>query len=150
MVLTASRYLRLLALPLLLLGSASALAEGLDKSRIDAAARTFMERTSAPGLAVGIVTPDGAEVFCYGVASKETGMPVDERTLFEVGSISKTFTVALASYAAETGAIQWDAVPGRYIPELKDSALDRVSLLDSRPTRLGYAPAITRRREDRR
>lgn len=130
MVLTARRYLRMLALPLLLLGSATALAEGLDKSRIDAAARTFMERTSAPGLAVGIVTPDGAKVFCYGVASKETGTPVDERTLFEVGSISKTFTVALASYAAETGELQWDAAPGRYIPEPKDSALDRVSLLN--------------------
>ncbi|KQP60633.1 class C beta-lactamase [Methylobacterium sp. Leaf466] len=130
MVLTARRYLRLLALPLLLLGSASALAEGLDKSRIDAAARTFMERTSAPGLAVGIVTPDGAKVFSYGVASIETDTPVDERTLFEVGSISKTFTVALASYAAEIGALQWDAAPGRYIPELKDSALDRVSLLN--------------------
>jgi beta-lactamase class C len=114
----------------LLLGAAPALAQVPNKSSIDAAARTFMERTSAPGLAVGIVTPDGAKVFSYGVASKETGTPVDERTLFEVGSISKTFTVALAAYAAETGALKWDAAPGRYIPELRDGTLDRVSLLN--------------------
>lgn len=124
------RHLRLLSLPLLLLGIAPAFAQVPDKSSIDAAARTFMERTKAPGLAVGIVTPDGAKVFSYGVASKEAGTPVNERTLFEVGSISKTFTVALAAYAAETGALRWDASPGRYIPELKDSALDQVSLLN--------------------
>jgi beta-lactamase class C len=130
MALKARRHLRLLSLTLLLLGTAPGFAQVPDKSSIDAAARTFMERTSAPGLAIGIVTPDGAKVFSYGVASKETGTPVDERTLFEVGSISKTFTVALAAYAAETGALRWDASPGRYIPELRDSALDQVSLLN--------------------
>jgi beta-lactamase class C len=89
-----------------------------------------MEHTHAPGLAVGIVTPEGAKVFSYGVASKETGSPVDERTLFEVGSISKTFSVALAAYAAQTGVLDWNAAPGRYIAELKGSALDQVSLLN--------------------
>lgn len=130
MALAARRHLRLLSLPLFLMGTAPVLAEGPDKSLIDAAARTFMERTSAPGLAVGIVTPDGARVFSYGVASKETGTPVDDSTLFEIGSISKTLTVALAAYAAETGALRWDAAPGRYITVLKASALDRVSLLN--------------------
>ncbi|MBM0207219.1 serine hydrolase [Micromonospora sp. STR1s_5] len=101
-----------------------------DKSSIDAAARTFMERSSAPGLAIGIVTPDSTKVFSYGVASKETGNPVDERTVFEIGSISKTFTAALAAYAAESGALTWNASPSRYISELKGSALDRVSLLN--------------------
>ncbi|WP_244413310.1 beta-lactamase [Methylobacterium radiotolerans] len=38
--------------------------------------------------------------------------------------------MALAAYAAETGALRWDAAPGRYITELKASALDRVSLLN--------------------
>lgn len=130
MGLKARRPLRLALLPLLLLATAPAFAQVLDKSSIDAAARTFMERTNAPGLTVGIVTPDGAKVFSYGVASQETGTPVDERTLFEVGSISKTFTVALAAYAEETGALKWDAAPGRYIAELENSALDRVSLLN--------------------
>lgn len=124
------KQLRRLSFSLLLLGTAPALAQAPNRGSIDAAARIFMERTSAPGLAIGIVTPDGAKVFPYGIASKETGTPVDERTLFEVGSISKTFTVALAAYAAEIGSLQWDAAPGRYIPEIKGSALDRVSLLN--------------------
>ncbi|GGH19393.1 beta-lactamase [Alsobacter metallidurans] len=127
-MMTLKRALPSLPLALLFLGLPPALAETPDRGRLDAAARAFMERTSAPGLAIGVVTPAGAQVLSYGVASKETGAPVDERTVFEVGSISKTFTVTLASYAAEIGALKWDASPGQYIPELKATALDQVSL----------------------
>ena len=130
MMLKSRKHLFALSLSVLLVGATPALAQGPNRGSIDEAARIFMERTSAPGLAIGIVTPDGAQVLSYGVASKQTGTPVDERTLFEVGSISKTFTVALAAYAVETGALKWDAPPGRYIPELKGTCLDRVSLLD--------------------
>lgn len=114
----------------LLLATAPALAQAPDRGRIDAAARAFLERSGAPGLAIGVVTPAGAQVFSYGLASKETGAPVDERTLFEIGSISKTFTVALASLAAGMGALDWNAPPGRYVPELAGTALDRVSLVN--------------------
>ncbi len=76
-----------------------------DRVGIDAAVRGFMERSGAPGVAVGVVTPAGRRFFWYGVASKETRRPVDERTLFEIGSISKTFAATLAAYAAETGAL---------------------------------------------
>lgn len=127
---TAWRYLCRLSLPFVLLGATPVFSQTPDKSSIDAAARTFMERSSAPGLAIGIVTPDGTKVFSYGVASKETGNPVDERTLFEVGSISKAFTALLAAYAAESGALAWHASPSRYLSELKNGAHDRVSLLN--------------------
>ena len=126
----ARRHLLTLALGVFFVGESPALAQAYDKARIDAAAHTFMERTSAPGLAIGIVTPDGAQVLPYGVASLESGAPVDERTLFEIGSISKLFTVVLAAYAAETGALDWNEGPGRYVPELKGTALDQVPLLN--------------------
>jgi beta-lactamase class C len=113
-----------------LLAATPALAQVPDRVEIDAAARAFLDRSGAPGLAIGVVTPGGAQVFCYGLASKETGAPVDERTLFEIGSISKTFTVALASLAAGTGALDWNAPPGRYVPELAGIGLDRLSLVN--------------------
>jgi beta-lactamase class C len=118
-----------LLLSLLLVAAPPAFAQVPDSGEIDAAARTFMERTSAPGLTIGVVSPDSAHVFSFGVASKETGVPVDEHTLFEIGSISKTFTVTLAAYAAETGALTWNDPPSHYVPELKGSHLDQVSLL---------------------
>lgn len=106
------------------------LAQARDEARINAAAQAFMERTSVPGLAIGVVTPAGTQVLFYGVASKETGTKVDEHTLFEIGSISKTFTVSLAAYAAETGGFRWEDPVSRHVPELKGTHLDQVSLLN--------------------
>lgn len=121
----------LVALSGLLLASVPvASAQVPEKGVIDSAARRFMERSNAPGMAIGVVTPGGARVFSYGVASQETGAPVDDRTLFEIGSISKTLNVALAAYAVETGALRWSDAPGYAIPELGGSGLDRVSLLN--------------------
>lgn len=127
-------------------------AASLDPARIDAAAHAFMERTGAPGLAVGLVTPSGTRVFVYGVASRETQAPVGERTLFEIGSISKTFTATLAALAADAGALAWSDPPGRHMPELKGSALDRVSLLDLATHTAGgmplHLPATVRTQDD--
>jgi beta-lactamase class C len=54
---------------------------------------------------------------------------VTEDTLFEIGSISKTFTATLASYAQALGKISLDDRPGGYMPELIRSAVDEASLL---------------------
>jgi beta-lactamase class C len=118
-------------LALLLLSASQAVAQPAgDRAGIDAAVRGFMERSGAPGVAVGVVTPPGRRFFWYGVASKETRRPVDERTLFEIGSISKTFAATLAAYAAETGALKLDDPVSAHVPELKGSHLDKVSLLN--------------------
>jgi beta-lactamase class C len=118
-------------LALLFLSAAHAVAQPADeRAEIDAAVRGFMERSGAPGVAVGIVTPAGRRFFWYGVASKQTGRPVDERTLFEIGSISKTFAATLTAYAAETGALKLDDSVSTHVPELKGSHFDKVSLLN--------------------
>jgi beta-lactamase class C len=46
----------------------------------------------------GIGEPFG---FSYSVASKNTRKPVTPNSLFELGSISKTFTASLASFAQQ-------------------------------------------------
>lgn len=124
------RRLLTLAPGVLLAGGSATHARALDRADIDAAAQDFLALTSAPGLAIGIVTPAGPRVFSYGLASRETGAPVEAGTLFEIGSISKTFTVALAAYAAETGALDWRESPGRFLPDLRGTALDGVTLRD--------------------
>ncbi|WP_428486181.1 class C beta-lactamase [Rhodopila sp.] len=117
-------------LSILVTAASPAVAQVPDRTAVDAAVRSFMKITGAPGAAVGIVTSSGTYVFTYGVASKETGIPVDGHTLFEIGSVSKTFTVTLAAYAAETGALKWDDPVSRHLPYLKGTHLDQVSLLN--------------------
>jgi len=127
----SGRRLSLCLLALLFLSASRAFAQPADdRAAIDAAVRGFMERSGAPGVAVGVVTPAGRRFFWYGLASKQTGRPVDERTLFEIGSISKTFTATLTAYAAETGALRLDDPVSTHVPELKGSHFDRVSILN--------------------
>jgi beta-lactamase class C len=92
--------------------------------------KPLMQRYGVPGMAVGIVVDGHEAVFNFGVASKQTGRPVDDRTLFELGSVSKTFTATLAAYAAVTGHLSLDDKVGADLPALKGSAFDTVSLLD--------------------
>ena len=63
------------------------------------AVEPVMQRYDIPGIAVGIVVNGRTHIYNFGVASRATRQPVKDTTLFEVGSVSKTFTATLASYA---------------------------------------------------
>jgi len=77
------------------------------------------------------VTIDGTRYFLdYGLASKESQVPVTRDTLFELGSISKTFTATLATYAELDGKLSLNDRVSRHMPELEGSALDHVRLLE--------------------
>ena len=113
--------------------ASNALAEGGDRAQIaavvDKAIRPVMHEYKVPGIAVA-VTVDGQRYFMnYGVASKETKAPVTEDTLFELGSISKTFASTLASYAQVTGKLSFADHPGKFMPALAGTAIDKATLL---------------------
>jgi beta-lactamase class C len=92
--------------------------------------RPLMERQGIPGMAVGIVTAAGNWSYFYGVASKTTGNAVTGDTLFEIGSLSKTFTATLASYAAVTGHLALSDHASKYFPSLQGSSFDKISILN--------------------
>ena len=78
--------------------------------------------------------------FNYGVASKASGQKVTKDTIFEIGSISKTFTATLASYARARGALSLSDNASQYWPALAGSSFDRISLLDLAPIRRAVCP----------
>ncbi len=100
------------------------------KSAVDEVIGPVMLQYGIPGMAVGIVTRGGHYVFDYGVVSKETRKPVTGDTLFEIGSISKTFTATLASYAQANGALSLSDSASKYLSSLQGSHFDKVSLLN--------------------
>jgi beta-lactamase class C len=74
---------------------------------------------------------DGHAYFAnYGVASRADKKPVTSGTLFELGSVSKTFTATLASYAQGEGKLALDDHPGKYMPLLKGHPIDQATLLN--------------------
>ena len=97
---------------------------------VDGAFRPLLAKYGVPGIAVA-VTVDGREYFFnYGVASKADNKPVTKDTLFEVGSVSKTFTATLAGYAHALGKLSLQDHPGKYMPQLRGSAIDKASLIN--------------------
>lgn len=72
-----------------------------------------------PGVAVGVLL-NGQEIYAsHGVTSLTNPLPVDEKTLFPLGSVSKTFTATALMRLVAEGKVDLDAPVRRYVPELK-------------------------------
>lgn len=93
--------------------------------RICGKAAAQMAELHVPGVSIG-VCHNGREHYAgLGVASIDTGMPVDADTLFQIGSISKPFVAQAAVMLAEKDKLNLDVPIRRYLPgfKLKDSSV---------------------------
>ncbi|WP_372783036.1 serine hydrolase [Phenylobacterium sp.] len=80
------------------------------KSRIDVEKRGV-------GLVVGIVDAAGKRrIIAYGARAKGSVKPLDGDTLFEIGSITKTFTSLLLADAVRRGEVKLDDPLVKYLP----------------------------------
>jgi len=70
-----------------------------------------------PGVAIAVIKDDRI-VFAKGYGVRELGKPspVDERTLFAIGSSSKAFTAAAIAMLVDEGKIKWDDPATKYLP----------------------------------
>ncbi|MGH8128588.1 MAG: serine hydrolase, partial [Gammaproteobacteria bacterium] len=100
------------------------------RSTVDRAIRPVMAKYSIPGMAVGIIAGSKPYVFDYGVATTKTKAPVTRDTLFEIGSVSKTLTATLTSYAQVRGYLSLSDQTSKYLPSLRGSRFGAVSLLE--------------------
>jgi CubicO group peptidase (beta-lactamase class C family) len=88
-----------------------------ETAALDAAARSELERTGQPGLTLGVTDRDGTLVVrSYGVADLATEAPIAPDTLFEIGSIGKTFTAILVLQLVDEGVLELEAPVDRYLP----------------------------------
>jgi len=72
-----------------------------------------------PDVAAGVWHAGQSVFACHGVTSLENPLPVDAHTLFQAGSIGKTFTATALRRLAEAGQVDLDAPVRRYVPELQ-------------------------------
>ncbi|AZE73310.1 Beta-lactamase [Pseudomonas synxantha] len=123
------RNLQTLLVSALLLGSGSCMAAADIRQVVDSNVKALMQQQAIPGLSVAVVNQGKVQYFNYGVAAKDTQAPVTEDTLFEIGSVSKTFTATLGGYAQATGKLKLSDMASQHLPALASSAFDRISLL---------------------
>jgi len=84
---------------------------------IDAAVETEMERARQPGLTLGLTDRDGTLLIrAYGFADLASRQPVTPDTLFEIGSIGKTFTAVAILQLFDEGRIDLHSPVERYLP----------------------------------
>lgn len=77
------------------------------------------QRFGIPGVAVGVLHGDEQEVAGFGVTSATNPLEVDGDTLFQIGSISKTFAAAAVMRLVEMDRLDLDQPVRRYAPELR-------------------------------
>lgn len=100
------------------------------QSQVDKVVEPLMRAEGIAGMAVAVYVNGQSHYFSYGVASKRDRTPVSADTLFEVGSLSKTYTATLAALASSEGQLDLHAPAERYQPILAGTPLGKASVLD--------------------
>jgi len=78
-----------------------------------------MRDSRIPGAALGILAGDREEHAVFGVASLSSLRPVTPATLFQTGSLSKTYTATAIWRLIDEGALALDAPVRTYLPTLR-------------------------------
>ncbi|NHZ43776.1 beta-lactamase family protein [Massilia sp. CCM 8693] len=106
-----------------MVGAASVHADPLDDAII-----AEMKRGHVPGLGIAVVK-DGKIVkeMGYGEADVESGARVTQQTVFQSGSVGKTFTAALVMLLAEDGKLSLDDPVARHLANTP-KAWDKITI----------------------
>src|SRR5688572_20053495 len=70
-----------------------------------------------PAIVVGIIDGDVIEYYSYGVKSLRGNERADEHSIFEIGSITKTFTGIILADMVIKGKMSLDDPLQKYLPE---------------------------------
>ena len=95
--------------------------------RSSAALERYVEQAlrdwEVPGAAIAVVKDDRI-VFSDGYGTREIGkdLPVDEFTLFGIGSVTKSITAAAIALLVDEGKLNIDEPASKYLPDLEFSA----------------------------
>lgn len=100
------------------------------ETAMNTAFQPLMKTYAVPGMAIGVLYNGKSYEKYYGVQSLANAKAVNKNTLFELGSVSKIFTATAGTYAQNLGKISLQDHPGKYIPALKNSDINQVTLLE--------------------
>ncbi|HBC71863.1 MAG TPA: hypothetical protein DEG23_00745 [Coxiellaceae bacterium] len=88
----------------------------------------LMKKHKIPGVAIAIIDHNKSYTYVFGVANNANNTPITNKTIFEVGSITKLFTALLFTKTAGSLNIQLNDTLTEYFPELnKNQFLHKVT-----------------------
>jgi D-alanyl-D-alanine-carboxypeptidase/D-alanyl-D-alanine-endopeptidase len=71
----------------------------------------------APGLGIVVGVVDHGKTAVYKAGATGNAVPLDERTVFEIGSVTKTFTGTILASMVRDGSVRLDDPVAKYLPE---------------------------------
>ncbi len=87
------------------------------KGFIDGVVQPYLDRGEGVGYVVGVVEGDKTYTFGYGSVSRESAVVPDANTLYELGSVTKTFTGILLADLIQQRKIGLEDPIKMYLPE---------------------------------
>lgn len=114
-----------------LVATSNPLKSPLDK-QIDSLARLYIQKENTVGLSIGILKDGKAQTYGYGETAKGNGKLPDANTIFEIASITKTFTSELLAYFVTQGKISLTDPITKYLPDsvAKNPELQKVHIIN--------------------
>lgn len=92
--------------------------------------KAFFKKAKAPGLVIGISQSGEKKFYGYGFADSANKQPFTAQTIFEIGSITKTFTANLLFQLYGQGIVNINNPVTQYLPAQfrNDSALQKITI----------------------
>ena len=88
----------------------------LDRT-VDSMARLYIDKENTAGMSIGILKGGKTVVYHYGESDKTTKKIADNNTLYEIGSITKTFTGIILAHAVLEKKIDLETDIRKYLSE---------------------------------
>ena len=88
----------------------------MDK-KVDASARAYIQKANTVGLSIGIIKDGKTYTYNYGETTRDKGRLPTANSIYELGSITKTFTATLLAYYVIEGKVKLDDPIIKFLPD---------------------------------
>ena len=95
------------------------------KPDIEDAIKKYSTDKKIPCISVGLITKDNKKEFHYGEIKKGSDTIPTSNTIYEIGSMTKTFTAILTAKLQEEGLLFLDDSIIKFLPDLADSDFEK-------------------------
>ncbi|MET3878839.1 serine hydrolase [Chitinophaga sp. OAE865] len=103
-------------------------------SAVDRSAKLYLSKTGRVGISVGIIHKQHHYRYNYGQTAPASGVPTRSNSIYEIGSITKTFTGLLVAHAIGEGKMKLDEDIRKYLP----GNFPGLHYPSGEPVRVGY------------